>query len=287
MKVFERACANCHLHGNLGKKFGPDLTGADERLSKTEIIRSIVWPNEKISKGFETVMVLDFDGVATNGFILKEDETELTLGIANGKVQVIKKDEIDIRKEMNASSMPEGLLETIAPGEFLDLVAFLSGQWIPTRRNADLSLRTHGEFVEVSRESKVLLGKGFPAELSREANLLLSGKQPQRAGFAFHSPDGGSDQPEVIIALEQPAEIRHVELENRREAEFHDRADGLAMWVSDDRQNWKKVWTSEKPIANWSFDLPEGIEAKYIKLGLTKRGIFHLNQAVFYGRPLK
>ena len=73
---------------------------------------------------------------------------------------------------------------------------------------------------------------------------------------------------------------------NRRAEQFHGRADGLAMWTSDDGEAWTEVWASKKPAGKWSFDLPEGTNAKFVKLALTKPGIFHLNQVVFYGRPL-
>ena len=284
-KVFERTCAACHLHRKIGKEFGPKMTDVAERLTKEQIIRSIVWPNEEISKGYETVMVLTYDGQPFNGFVLSEDDETLTLGVANGKTQKIEKEEIEIRKPMKASSMPEGLLQTIAPGEFLDLVTFLSDGWITTDKNTKLPLRKYGEFVEVSRSSQAKTD-GFPPNYSEETSLLLSGKQPRKFDFAFHSANSKSKSTDVIIRLRQPAELRHVELENRRSEQFHDRADGLAMWVSNDGKEWKQVWASEKPVAKWNFDLPAGTEAKFVKLALTKPGIFHLNQAVFYGRPL-
>jgi putative heme-binding domain-containing protein len=286
-KVFERTCAACHLHGNIGKEFGPKLTDVGERLTKEQIIRSIVWPNEEISKGYETVMVLTYDGQTFNGFVLREDDESLTLGVANGKTEVIDKEEIDAQKPMKASSMPEGLLQTIAPSEFLDLIRFLSGDWIRTDENQRLPLRKHGQWVEVSRQSQVQIDNGFPEQWNQEVNRLLSGKQPRRFDFAFHSANASTESTDVIIRLKHAAEIRHVEIENRRSEEFHDRADGLAMWTSDDGEHWKKVWRSEQPQASWSFDLPKGTQAKFVKLALTQPGIFHLNQVVLYGRLLE
>lgn len=285
-KVFERTCAACHLHGEIGKAFGPKLTDASERLTKEQMIRSIVWPNDEISKGYETVMVLTLDGQTINGFILKEDAESLTLGVANGKTQTIDKEEIEIRKPVKASSMPEGLLETIAPGEFLDLLAFLSGDWIMTAPNGKLPLRKLGEFIEVSRESQVKLPSQFPSNYRGETNLLLSGRQPRKYDFAFHSENNAKNT-DVIIRLRNAAELRHVVIENRKSGQFHNRADGLAMWISDDGNQWKQIWKSEKPVAKWQVDLPAGTTAKFVKLALTKPGIFHLNQVVMYGRPLK
>ena len=65
--------------------------------------------------------MLTIDGVVHNGFILKEDDDTISLGVADAKGAAsakqidILKDDIEIRKEMKASSMPEGLIKQIAP----------------------------------------------------------------------------------------------------------------------------------------------------------------------------
>ncbi len=287
IKVFERACGACHRHGELGKKFGPELTDVSARLSREQLIRSIVWPNEEISKGYETVMVLTYDGQPFNGFVLSEDDDEITLGVANGKQVTIDKAEIELRQPIKASSMPEGLLETIAPGEFLDLLEFLSDGWITTDPNPGLELRRHGEFVEVSRDTRIRLGDNFPTKWNVEANRFLSGKRPEKHDFAFHSPNRAAEDPHVVIRFDTPVEIRHATLTNRRSEQYHDRAKGLAMWISDDGKSWERVWTSPGPQAKWSIDLPEGTTAAFVKLGLTEPGILHLDQGVFYGTRLE
>ena len=287
VKVFERTCAACHQHGKLGKDFGPKLTDVGERMTREEIIRSILWPNDKISEGYETVAVLTYSGQPFTGFILSEDDQTLTLGLAEGKTKTIPKDEIELRKEMKASSMPEGLLETIAPSEFLDLIQFLSDGWISTAADADGELRRHGDFVEISRDAAIRLDDGFPAKYSREAGLFLSGQRPTTFDFAFHSANRPSKNTDVVIRLPAPAEIRHVELVNRFSEQFHDRAEGLAMWVSADGKDWKQVWKSAEPKAKWSIDLPPGTRGQYLKLALTQPGILHLAQGVVYGRLLE
>ena len=115
----------------------------------------------------------------------------------------------------------------------------------------------------------------------------MSGKSPTKFDFAFHSREGAKPEDTMmVIRLASPSEVRHVELTNRRTAQFHSRAKGLAMWTSNDGQSWTKVWTSEQPQAKYSFDLPAGTQAQFIKLGLENGGTFHLDQAVFYGRRL-
>lgn len=294
--VFTRVCSACHIIGNNGKAFGPKLDDVGSRYSKADIIKHVLWPNETIAKGYETVQVVNSSSQVFNGFIIKETDKELTLGVATndgkGKEAVIPKDEIEVRKEMKASSMPEGLIKTIAPGEFLDLVEYLvaqrkfviqEGGWIETGL-ADGPLRKHLEFEEISRDAQLQLGADFPANWREHANLVLSAVDPKSREFSFHSPNEDAQSPAVAIRLSAPSEIRHITLQNRRNPQFYDRAKDLAVWISDDGQEWKQVWKSEKPEAEWSIDLPAGTKGRFLKVGLDGKGILHLNQIVVYGK---
>jgi hypothetical protein len=72
-------------------------------------------------------------------------------------------------------------------------------------------------------------------------------------------------------------------LQNRRNDQFYDRAKNLAVWVSMDGKDWKQVWKSEKPAADYKIDLPAGTRGRYLKIGIDGSGILHLNQVVVYG----
>ena len=291
--VFKQVCSACHLVGSLGKKFGPDLTDVGSRFSHEKIIESIVMPNEEISKGYETVLLLTYDGATQNGFILKEDDKSITLGIANGKEVTIDKEEIEIRKEMKASSMPEGLVKTIAPIEFLDLVAYLIEQkdirrvekkgWVSTQYRTPPPLRMHQGAREVPQDAAIRLGDNFPrSEWNENSHLLLSPIDSGSFDFRFHSAEGVSD-PFITIRLSELKTLKHLWLRNRLSSSFHARAEGLTVWVSRDGETFAKVWESKKPHAKWMIDFPAGTRARYIRIGLVGEGTFHLHQAVLYG----
>lgn len=284
-KVFERVCAACHQYGDLGKAFGPELTNLGDRMSKEHIIRSIVWPNEEISKGYETVMVLTYDGEVINGFVLAEDDDVIRLGVADGKVKEIEKEEIEIQKAMKASSMPEGLTETIAPGEFLDLLAYLTGNWIATNPNLDFPLRKSGDLVENSRDSMVFIPDHWPAQFNREAQHLMSGEGIRKFDYAVHSPTRNLPNQAVVVRLNEPKELVKGQINNRGDKKFQDRSAGLTVWVSDDGQAWRQVWKAEKVQPVWDFDLPPGTTAKYIKIGIEEPAILNIDRTSFYGRP--
>lgn len=293
--VYQRVCSACHQIGDQGRAFGPKLDDVGARYSKTEIIRHVLWPNDKIAKGYETVQVLTEDDEVINGFILAEDKETLTLGVATsdgkGKEEKIPKEEILIRKEMKASSMPEGLATNIAPSEFLDLMEFLARQskfiiredgWIETGLADVGELRSKGDFTEISRDALLQVPANFPSHHSKFANLFLSAANPNNREFAFHSPEPSSG-PAVVVQLSEESEVRFIELHNRRNSQFYSRAKGLAVWTSADGEKWKRVWKSTKPEGRYDVQLPAGTRAKFIKVGLDGSGIFHLNQMVVYG----
>lgn len=132
--VFQRVCSACHQIKGQGVNFGPDLTTVGSRLSKEQIIHSILEPNAEIAQGFVTVNVSLKDGDAFSGFVESESETELVLRIAGGQTAKIAKNTIATREEVKASSMPEGLGFAIAPSEFLDLVDYLANLKDPAAR---------------------------------------------------------------------------------------------------------------------------------------------------------
>ena len=286
--VYKRVCANCHKSGDLGVKFGPDLTGLGDRMNKDHIIRNILFPNEEISKGYETILVADADGVTTSGFILEETDEKIVLGIADGKKKEILKEDIEERKDMKASNMPEGLTETISPGEFVDLLAYLMGDWVATNPNLDYKLQSNGGQREVSRQTHIRIPKNFPAKWNVEAEHLLSHEGVRRSSFAFHSPNNDkTTSPEVLIRFNDPTIVRKVKIVNRNDADFHDRAKGLTFSVSADGKDWKEVWTARNAYPDWQFETGHEKPIKYAKFGLKGKGILHLHKAFFYGEVVK
>ncbi len=123
--VFRRNCTACHRVFNEGAEFGPDMAKVGTRLTKFKIVQSIIDPNAEIDEKYQSTMVLTADGRVITGLLVSESPQEVV--IFDGKEKrTIKTDDIDERKKLKQSSMPEGLAGTIAPSEFIDLVAFLS-----------------------------------------------------------------------------------------------------------------------------------------------------------------
>ncbi len=123
--VFSRLCVSCHKVGNTGYTFGPDLSEVGKRLTRHDIVESIIEPSKKVDPKYQTTTVITNEGKTLVGFIIKKESDSVTLLMAEGKQATIKNDDIDEQRTTNQSSMPENLASTLSPTEFLDVVEFL------------------------------------------------------------------------------------------------------------------------------------------------------------------
>ena len=127
---FERtevSCVRCHKVGGTGGEVGPDLTKAAADKKRDYLLEAVVHPNKAIAKGFETVVIRDFEGQTHTGIIKLETEERIELMTAEGKLVTIAKAEIEARKE-GKSAMPEDVIKRLSKSELRDLVEFLAGQ---------------------------------------------------------------------------------------------------------------------------------------------------------------
>ena len=124
-EVFRRNCLACHKVFNEGQDFGPDMMKVGTRLNKYKLVESIIDPNADVDKKYLSTLISTSSGKIVTGLLVSENKDEVV--IFDGKVKrVIKVADIEERKTLKQSSMPEGLAGTISPAEFLDVIAFLA-----------------------------------------------------------------------------------------------------------------------------------------------------------------
>jgi quinoprotein glucose dehydrogenase len=130
-KIFyERAqlsCVRCHKIGGTGGEVGPDLSKISADKQRDYLLEAIVLPSKTIAKNFESVVILDLDGVTHTGVLKQENETEVVLMTAEGKLVSVLKENIEARKP-GKSAMPEDLTKYLTKFELRDLVEFLAHQ---------------------------------------------------------------------------------------------------------------------------------------------------------------
>jgi putative heme-binding domain-containing protein len=124
--VFRRVCLSCHKVKDAGFVFGPELTDVAKRLTRRDLIESIIEPSKKLEPKYVTTTIVTGEGKPEVGFVLEKTKESVTLLMAEGKQKTFKTDEIEDMAEMKQSSMPENLGATISAGEFLDVIEYLS-----------------------------------------------------------------------------------------------------------------------------------------------------------------
>ena len=128
--VFQReklGCIKCH---GLSQKTdqplaGPGLTFIGDQLRPGQIAESILKPNENISEGFQSYIVLTLDGSLHNGVLHQQTNEEVVLIDADkGQIRIPTEDIDEMKK--TKSAMPEKLVNDLADAnEFYDLVQYL------------------------------------------------------------------------------------------------------------------------------------------------------------------
>ncbi len=119
-------CIRCHKVGAslAGGNAGPNLHEVAKRHDRASLLQSLVDPNAKIAKGYETVTLVLSNGKTFGGLIRKEDDNEIVLEQPDGKLVTLKPADVEERTAPK-SAMPE-MNRALSPRELRDLVEFLA-----------------------------------------------------------------------------------------------------------------------------------------------------------------
>jgi quinoprotein glucose dehydrogenase len=119
------ACKRCHASKAGEPRVGPNLADVGIRLSRTELLESIVKPNAKITEGFQTTVLQLDTGKVVAGILRSKDDKHIVLVDPDGKEIVVDGTTVEDEFE-GLSSMPEDLMKLMTPRELRDLVEYLS-----------------------------------------------------------------------------------------------------------------------------------------------------------------
>jgi putative membrane-bound dehydrogenase-like protein len=119
-------CYQCHRVDGRGGAIGPDLSSVGRSLSREKMIESILTPSKEIAPQFVAWMVATRDGKVRTGVIVDEGpNSTITLGDAQGRLEVINRLDVEDRHALPKSIMPDNLAELMTVQEFRDLLTFL------------------------------------------------------------------------------------------------------------------------------------------------------------------
>ncbi len=130
-RIFEErqdlACARCHKLGDIGGDVGPNLAGIGLRLSREKLLQSILYPNDDIAPGYESISVELREGGFYAGVVTGEDDTQLILNsLEDGEIKLAKTDIAS--RSAGMSAMPEQIMSMLSKQDLRDLIEFLAGQ---------------------------------------------------------------------------------------------------------------------------------------------------------------
>ena len=117
-------CGTCHRLFDDGGDVGPNLSSY-QRDDLRAMLGAVVDPAAEIREGYETYLALTVDGRVATGFLADRDDRVVVLRGADGRSEVLHRDEIDEFKRVPQSVMPIGLLDGLDEQEVRDLFAYL------------------------------------------------------------------------------------------------------------------------------------------------------------------
>ena len=125
--IFENAkCANCHTISQAESQKGPYLGNIAKTYKRPELAVAILQPEKTIAQGFATNSFLTYDGLVLTGFVTDEQNDRVVLRDQNGKEHTLLKEDIEIRKKLPTSMMPNGILDEFTVFQASSLIEYLT-----------------------------------------------------------------------------------------------------------------------------------------------------------------
>lgn len=121
-------CIACHMIGEEGKQVGPPLTTIGNKLSREQLLESVLTPSAAVLMSYENWVVRLKNGDVKSGIKVEETDDRITLKDNQGEYVDLPLASIAERKQMTLSMMPENITETMSVQDLADVVEYLTGQ---------------------------------------------------------------------------------------------------------------------------------------------------------------
>lgn len=118
-------CAKCHPTEPGIKPVGPDLRKVAAVYTREQLLDSILKPSKLIAKGFDAQLFATIDGKMIKGFVVDENDETITLRDEKGDEQKIFVEDIEQRRTLKNSPMPEDLLKDVSPEQIEQLLDYI------------------------------------------------------------------------------------------------------------------------------------------------------------------
>jgi putative heme-binding domain-containing protein len=118
-------CATCHKIAGQGGQIGPDLSDIGKKMTRRQILESILDPSKDIDPKFAAYTVQLDDERQLSGLIIARDDQSLTVRDAQGKDTKVQLKSVVAQIPSKKSLMPDQLLRDLTAEQAADLLAFL------------------------------------------------------------------------------------------------------------------------------------------------------------------
>jgi putative heme-binding domain-containing protein len=124
--VFQKTCINCHKVGDAGYVVGPDLASVANK-SPRDLLIAMLDPSREAQPNYTNYTALLTDGRIVTGIIAAETASAVTFRRAEGKEDLVLREQIEELRSNGQSLMPVGLEKDITPEQMADVIAFIKG----------------------------------------------------------------------------------------------------------------------------------------------------------------
>jgi len=120
-------CKNCHAVEGEGGAVGPDLSQIGKKYERKTLLETILDPSKAIAPEYVPYVVETTGGRVFAGFVVENNDRQLVLKDAEGKLIRIPADEVDVLERREKSLMPELVLRDVTAQDAADLLAYMTG----------------------------------------------------------------------------------------------------------------------------------------------------------------
>ncbi|QDV52508.1 PVC-type heme-binding CxxCH protein [Gimesia fumaroli] len=132
-KIYLKNCAGCHKVGDQGHNVGPNLATTKNK-SNGDLLIAILDPSREAQSNYNTYTIVTEQGKLFTGIIAAETATSYTIRRAEGKEDVILRNNIDTLLSNGVSLMPNGLEKEVNPQQMADLLEFIKSLEAPPQK---------------------------------------------------------------------------------------------------------------------------------------------------------
>lgn len=119
-------CRNCHRVGGTGGQVGPELDDVGRRLSRAEILDSLLTPSQLIDPRYRAWTAVKTDGTVVTGLLQARTERSVVLRTPKQDDVTVPRGELEELIPQTVSLMPDRLLSGLSTDDVADLLQYLA-----------------------------------------------------------------------------------------------------------------------------------------------------------------